>query len=436
MASAISKQPPFPILPAYRPVAFEVYFDTLTSAARGENAVVRVYKDGVELTENRPIRQKSARNETSPLSSLDTRWYFEVDIQKDCQATLAPYSGVLPSGFVNPVTRFVSNMDMFGVYYITVTYEIVDLSTGLLEDSGIDLETSEEFTVFSASKGNLESMFLSDYYGTFAGQNTKFLTKSNRTIKLCYLENVYLSFITPPDTPDFPDNINSAFVQLFDSGGGLLSEGLTATPSLKSTQSTLNTSVQSLSSAPYYIGSPDFNDIELSYYTVSIGYGDTNGTINDYVQNTETFTYQLSKNCCSDKGLRLHWLNKLGGIDSFTFDDAKDLQKTTTSENGKQALGWIIGGGNPHKTSSEGLFKYNSQSVLKYLITTRFLTNQEAAWLSDVLDSPKVYIDVDNSFTLVACKVEDKTQSITRNDGKIKYSLVLTLSNNEINHRI
>ena len=434
MASEINLQPPLSILPAYRPVAFEMFFDTLTSASRGENAVITIYKDGTPVT-NEPIRFKSSRNETSPLSGLDTRWYFEVDIQKFCQDTLAPYT-TLPSGFVNPATKFVSNMDMFGVYYITVTFEVVDLATGLLEDSGIDQLDSDEFTIFSSSKGNLESMFLNDYYGAFASQNTKFLTKSSRAIKLHKEENTYLSLIAPPDTPDFPDNINSVLVRLFDSGGGLLSEGLTAATMLKSTQSTLNAGVASLSGATYYLGTVDFNDVELSYYTVSIGYGDSNATIGDYVPNTEKFTYTLIKSSCLEKSLRLHWLNRLGGIDSFTFDDAKDLRETTTSDSGKQALGWGIGSTSPHKASSEGTFKYNSQSIQQYLVTTRFLSNNEALWLSELLSSPKVYIDVDNSFQLVACTVQDTTQSITRNDGKIKYNLVLTLSNDPINHRL
>lgn len=431
---AINKQPPLSILPASRPVAFELYVDTLTSAYSAENAVVTIQKNGLAISN--PIRFKSVRNETSPLSPFDTRWFFDVDIHKLCQDTLAPYSGQLTSGFVNPATRFVSNMDMFAVYKILVTYEVIDLSTGRLEDSGVDQEISNEFNVFSSSKGNLESMFLDEYYGTFAGQNTKFLTKSSRTINICKDDNVYLSLIAPPDTPVFPNNINSVFVQLFDSAGGLLSEGLTASSMLASTQSTLNSGVLSLSTAAYYLGAPDFNDIELSYYTVSIGYGDTNGTIADYVPNTETFTYNLTGSCCPVKSLRLHWLNRLGGIDSFTFDDAKDLQESTSSENGKQALGWVIGSTKPHKASSEGLFKYNSQSVQQYLVRTKFLSNDEALWLSDLLSSVKVYIDIDNTFTLVACKVGDTEQSITRNDGKIKYSLVLNLSNNPINHRI
>jgi hypothetical protein len=434
MASEINKQPPFPILPAYRPVAFEMFFDTLTSSSRGENAVVRVYKDGVELTD-RPIRQKSSRNETSPLSPLDTRWYFEIDIQTDCQETLAPYVS-LPSGFVNPATRFASNMDMFGVYYITVTFEIVDLTTGLLEDSGIDQETSEEFTVFSASKGNLEGMFLSEYYGVWANQDINFLTKSKRSLTICREESALLTLISPPDMPAFPLGLNSIRVIIYDSGNNILSVSISAFSFVvkNSEQLTINTGIEALQNGFWLPLIPDFSDPELSYYTIEAGEG--NFILQTFQSQTEVFTYFPKKSCCSNKSLRLHWMNRLGGIDSFTFDDAKDLRETTTSERGKKALGWVIGGTSPHKTSSEGLFKYNSQSIQQYLVTTRFLTNNEALWLSELLSSSKVYIDVDNTFTLVACTVQDTTQSITRNDGKIKYSLVLTLSNNPINHRL
>ena len=431
---AFSKQPPLSILPAYRPVAFELYFDTLTSASRGQNAVITIYKDGQSITDD-PIRFQSIKNEPSPLApATDTRWFFEVDIQKFCQDTLAPYPN-LTSVFVAPLSKFAYNTDMHGVYYITATYEIIDLATGLLEDSAIDLETSDEFTIFSASKGNLESMFLDDYYGSFVAQNVKFLTKSSRTIGVCKEDNVYLSFITPPDTPAFPNSIDTALVQLYDSSGSLLHAGLTSVLILGSKMGTLNTGVLSLSFATYYTGSVDFTDVELSYYTVSIGEADTGDPIGDYTQITEEFTYKLNKSCCNDKQLRLQWMNRLGGVDSYTFDGSVDFAEVTRSSNGKVALGWNIGSLSPHKSSSEGLYKYDSQSVQQYSITTDLLNNTEALWLSELLSSSKVYIEVDG-VTLVACKVQDATQSISRSKGKFRYNLVVTLSNNPINHRL
>lgn len=429
---AISKQPPLPILPAYRPVAFELYIDTLTSAYRAENAVITIYKDGAAITDE-AVRFQSVRNETSPLSPLDTRWYFEIDIQKFCQDTLAPYTS-LPSGFINPATRIASNMDMFGVYYFTVTYEVVDLSTGILEDSGEDQETSDEFTIMSSSRTNLESMFLEDYYGSFGSTNTSFLTKSSRVLTVCRDENVYLNYISPPNSVS---GLFTMLVSLYDSAGGLLSQGVAATQAGVSWMSGINTGVESLSTSPYFDGSVNFSDPELSYYTVSVGTTDAvGGAISNYVRQTEIFTYNVKDSCCNDKSIRLHWLNLLGGIDSYTFSNSKDLQISTSSERGKQALGWNIGSTNPHKTSSEGLYKFNSTSKEQYLISSGLLKNSDALWLSELLASPKVYIDIDNTYTLVACTVEDTTQSITRNESKIRYNLILTLSNDRINHRL
>ena len=430
---AISKQPPLPILPAYRPVAFELYFDTLTSAYSGENAVITIYKDGLSITDT-PIRFQSTRNVLSPLSPLDTRWFFEVDIQKYCQDTLAPYAN-LTSGFVNPATRVVNNFDMYGVYYITATYEVIDLATGLLEDSAIDLDTSSEFSIFAASKTNLESMFLDGYYGTFGGINTLFLTKSNRTISICRDENVYLSYISPPTAPI---GLRTMLVSLFDSSGGLLSQGVAATQGNTSQQSSINVGVSSLDNVGFYFdGTPDFSDTELCYYTISVGSTDSpGGAISNYVRQSEEFTYKLTDNCCANKSLRLHWLNLLGGIDSYTFKFAKDLQLSTKSDSGKQALDWSIGSTTPHKASSEGLYKYDSAGREQYLLSSDLLKNADALWLSELLGSPKVYIDIDNAFTLVACKVEDTTQSISRNKGKIRYSIIATLSNDCINQRL
>ncbi|OED34704.1 hypothetical protein AB832_06945 [Flavobacteriaceae bacterium (ex Bugula neritina AB1)] len=422
----ISKQPPLAILPAYRPVAFELYADALTSAYRIENAVVTIHKNGAPLV---TVRYKVARSQVSPVDPLDTRWFFDVDIQKICQDSLAPYN-IITSVFVDKSVFFADNTDMYANYFITVKYEAIDLSTGILEDSGIDQDTSETFTVFSSSRGHTESMFLEEFYDNNPTYPAKALTKSSRDITYCKTDNAFLSFIQ--EDPTY--NITNFQVIGYDNTGSQIEIGLIEVSNTsKNSQLTINTGEEALRSTAFYIGLP-FNWLNpaLSYFTISAGYISTPPT--GYTRLSEIFTYRF-KNCqCNKRELRLHWLNLNGGVDSYTFDFSKTKSTATTSDRGQQALNWGIGSLTPHKVTAQGNFKYNSQATQKYTIESKLLNNTVATWLEDLLYSTKVYADIDGEFVPVI--IENKEQATQVSKGKIRYSLEVTLSNNPIIPRV
>ena len=411
-------QPPFAELPAYRPIKFLLVF-TSVLAAPFENAVVTIYKDAVEI--GPPIRFKSSSNAPG-VAPATQDYFFEVDIQKYCQDLLAPNTS-LPSIFENASTNpsvnvAIDNDDFYGLFRIEITYEFINSTTGLLTPLP-SVDISNDFSIYTASRTQFEQMDLEDYIGTFLGVNTKFLTKSSTDVDICQTDNFMLSFIEPA--------ITHFFIRFYDSAGVLLDFGI-ATSGATAAERTLKVGLDELAKVTWTLGFPVLPNPLIASYQVSFGY-----FFASYVRQTEIFTFNLIK-CCPLRELRLHWMNLLGGADSYTFSSTKDLKMATTAEEGEKALSWVIGSTTPNDKSDIGSMKLKSEAKKSYELNTKILTNTEASWLSELLFSPKVYAELDN--TLIPVIVQPTTQSISRHTGKIRMPIVVTLANDLIIQRI
>ncbi len=424
----INLQPAFDALPAYRPVKFEV-FATAPDPTVIENAVVTILNGGVAI--GPPVRYKSSRNEPS-IFPLSTDYFFEIDIQKYIQDILAP-TAELPSTFPpDNILGSVTNVDMFGLFSISVTYEFISTTTGLLEPLAIPAEVSNQFYVYSNSRKHQEQMDLTDFIGVPLGPDTLMLTKSARVLEVCEDDEAYLSVIQP--NIFFP--LNGFRIELFDANGVSLDFGLGATnnPPLSNMQ-TMNVGFDSLSNQTYVDGAPNWANPLIASYTISFGYLFLfPGPTYFYIEQTEVFTYEIVGKCCGLRDLRLHWMNLLGGTDSYTFNSEKALNLSATSSQAEKALGWEIGSATPHDVNDVGKFKFKSEGSTQYIVKSRFLTNDEALWLSELLTSPKVYAQLDGE--LIPVIVEPTQQVITRHQGKIQYEIEVSLANDLIIQRI
>jgi len=148
---------------------------------------------------------------------------------------------------------------------------------------------------------------------------------------------------------------------------------------------------------------------------------------------TEYFTYTLIKDCGSRKKLRLHYMNYLGGTDSYKFDGTKDFFIKTESSVTEKALGWVIGSLDPHLISDVGKSKFRSKARQFYKLKSKILTITEAEWLKELLSSPKVYADINGEFVPVI--VEDGEFKIFGDKGKIQLEITVSLANDLIIQR-
>ena len=126
-------------------------------------------------------------------------------------------------------------------------------------------------------------------------------------------------------------------------------------------------------------------------------------------------------------------MNLLGGPDSYTFDEDKDLQLSTSHNVSQKALQWTTGSTTPNNPSDTGHNKQKSEGRNFYNLNSKILTNTQSAWLSEMLTSPKVYAEIGGD--LVPVIIEKTTQSVTRDTGKIRFPIRATLANDLIIQR-
>ena len=421
-------QPFYDGLAAYRPIKFSTIITLDNAAYINPIAYVNVYKNAVLLVENIPYT--FAFSEVSFLP-FETDYTFYIDIQKYCQDSLAPTKS-LTSNFSPNGSVVAINTDCYADYYIQITYYALDVPTNLLKvASGVSIDTSNTYTVTCASLQHLQQMNLIQYYGTLGFQNGVFLTKSARNLNVVDSDNQYLTMLTPFNIT----SSNTFQIQMFDSSNVLVEEGLyryTSTSFIQ--QLSLNVGFDSLSAITYTQGSPNFANPNIAYYTISFGTSTLVGIVYIYARHTEEFTYNRVGLCGESRALRFHWLNLLGGVDSYTFDSEKSLLISTDYTSALGSLSWDAGKAIPDSKQDVGAFKYNSQASSRYDVVSKILTNEQSIWLSELFMSTKVYIELNGVFVPVV--IDKKTSQISRHQGKIRIQVTAFLSNDYIIPRI
>lgn len=418
--------PAFSELPAYRPVKFRLLVDTdpLTPA---ENAVVSIYKNGALLA---VVRFKSFDNFLSPFTPPNFSYLFDVDIQKYIQDSLSPEAAA-PSLLNNDSPAGIQlNTDSFATYHIEVTYEQIS-AAGIIEAVPAVSDTSADYNIFSASKKHSENKFLYDYIGNSpAFTACKYLTKSEGTKEATKEDYSFLSLIQNP-----LNNLDCFRVQLLNSSAVIISTGYYEfINTAGAVQYSINSGFNQLQNYTYTL-SPNFALTNIAYYRIDFGNLFTlAGPVYFFNSFSEFSTYKLKAGNCDRRALRLHWLNMLGGLDSYTFDSEKALSITTKSSRSQKALAYESGALVPDLITDIGNFKTNSKASESYKLKSKFLTNQKAAFLSELLTSTKVYAEINGQFIPVI--IEDTVQDTTTESGFIRYEITAALANDLIIQRI
>lgn len=110
---------------------------------------------------------------------------------------------------------------------------------------------------------------------------------------------------------------------------------------------------------------------------------------------SETKTFTVNDACSKYDTYRFHFLNKLGGFDSFTFNRLSRQVSAITRQRYKKNLGTITA-----VTGAYGYNKSDAQDVVFDVdikdgisISSDWLTDTESAWLEELVSSPVVYHD-------------------------------------------
>jgi hypothetical protein len=247
--------------------------------------------------------------------------------------------------------------------------------------------------------------------------NILFLTDFPRTRKyfVGLYESAFLTFLSrSKPSVDF-------YLKLYDITGTLITS-YTNTISGIGDMSVIDCSPQNLI-ANTTVTLLDFQS--CAYFTVRVQGLDA-GTNSGF---TETFTFWIDTECHRYDTHRLHWLNKLGGWDSFTFTlVSTNSTKVKTSEYQRERGQWDTSGTAWQYTRYHGeQMAFNKYATDTTILNSDWIHESVQQWLvRDLYESPKVYLEVTpGAFEPVKVTNEDFTLKQRRVDGLIRETVNL-----------
>lgn len=149
----------------------------------------------------------------------------------------------------------------------------------------------------------------------------------------------------------------------------------------------------------------------------------------NFFEVTETVVVNMDM-CGSDLLKRVHWLNRMGGMDSKMFNTFSRKTNKIQSVKNRKSLGW---GGNsftPNDSSYRSVVRRGIESVVAFEIE-EIVENEEAVWLEGLLESPCVYMEEYNTFLALVVEDSEIVPSDT-DDGMRVVKIKLLLDNTNI----
>ncbi len=409
-------QPPSNPVSAYRPVLFQTFGFAPTFTDEVVNAVVTI----TDVDTSTQIAQYRLQ----PIGNVGGVFFgFDIDVQQALQDYLQPNSQAKSDSAPNADGQPFFNLDtgLYVNFTVTITYEYIDATTGLLTDTGL-IDITTQLTATAATRQHDEVMNLDSYVLTIGAPLERILSNSTATQNIQLEESATVSFIGR----DFGANTLALRVRTFNAVGGLIDDGTVnrTTPLSDFYQFTVGCGPNEIRNITWSAGSVNIDNPIVDSYTVQI-------TTALNVPISELKTYRL-KSVCEDSELRLHFLNALGGFDAYTFSNTKVQSINVTGTTAQKPLAWSNTA--PQNTlSDKGTFSLEKTASTKFELESLELEPSTALWLKELLYSVEVYIETDQGLQPVV--IEDVVQIVETKTGDrqlVKYNLVAVLANDKI----
>jgi len=325
--------------------------------------------------------------------------------------------------------------------YFAVQFKIVGSSTpnGVITNISGQAQNSLEYKIFN---GVLQYNNILNFDGvnygfdmTDAGlfqldSNSSFLSNAPAT-QYARLTD-YGTFAMFNTVPDSADKITGIEFKFYDSNNSLLDDFVASqhTSTGGSTNYSTNLATQLLYRGVFPANLDnwsitwDTHKANVSYYTVQLKNSGGNAT--------KLYTIKIIDDCRFE-GIRLTWLNQWGAWDYYTFNK-KSVKSVNTSRTSYTQMSGTWNDSLFRIDSYKGgkkNFRVNSKEKIK--VNTDFVTEEEAVWFEELINSPEVYIlngyQDDSSATITNRYVEPvllTTSSYVRktkaNDRLIQYT--------------
>jgi len=155
-----------------------------------------------------------------------------------------------------------------------------------------------------------------------------------------------------------------------------------------------------------------------AYYTVQVypsGYAG---------KASETMRFNLWSECSKYDPVTLHFLNTLGGFDSYTFRKRTVRSLNAERKTFEQDAFRYTAGSYNYANSRGGVSNYNTTLTEQWVLNTDFLTDTEAEFIEQLAFSPVAYMGSFSALEKVAMVTADFERKFNR-DGLVQYSITI-----------
>lgn len=407
---ALVTAPLFTLNSQYRP---NVFVMSMTSADPLVLAQASIVVDGLGVTS----MQKA------PAYSIGTTYYFVFDVAKVLQTYSAPKGQQKTTVFLDTIDAAyeVASADIHTRVGLIVSYSYNDPITGLLTAFATIDTVSTGYPAIAGTRQtrNWNNMGMNSYildnpivggvYDVYFLTNQRSLypqasVKTNNPIPICSGENLTMSYVPSSTT-------NALRVVVYDSNQTAVGVAgfIQITPGSTLTPRTIGAGIQQLQATTMTPSNPMSGIPTGYYYSIQ--------ACNLVLPSTATlhgvkYMYKVVE-CCNERAVRLHWLNRLGGSDAYTFNSKKKIEEKTKSDTAQKPLGWLTTV--PPATSyDKGMFKIQQEITREYEVESSFYDEQQGAWLAELLSSTEVYMETSDG--LVAVVIQDGKITLSENE--------------------
>lgn len=225
--------------------------------------------------------------------------------------------------------------------------------------------------------------FGSDGYNTTPNSAKKFLTFADRWQDIGLNETYQLSILAEPGFEYW-----SLQVETYNAAGELI-----ATTVIDNTESaSIHLQVQA--------GPRDLNRIHPNLIGSGVAYYKVRIIGSEDALLSEQMGFRVK--CVEDRfdPFRLHFLNRLGGYDAFTFTKLSRKFSEVERQSYQKRTGSVDTLGNNY-LSTPGRFdpsrmQYGGQVTERYTLNSDWITDAQAVWLEDLYSAPLVYLESNN----------------------------------------
>ena len=148
---------------------------------------------------------------------------------------------------------------------------------------------------------------------------------------------------------------------------------------------------------------------------------------------SKIYRYNITEVCSKFTPVRLHFLNRLGGYDSFTFDLLNTFTSNIERKEYRQNLGGFVGSTYSYDIKDRSATIFDTQIKTTQVLNSNWITDTEAGWLEQLLTSPDVYTEVGTQLQAVNITDTSYTQKRTVNDQL--FNLTVTIEKSFLKHR-